>query len=73
METKPKIMICYSFKDAEKAKSEGMDEVQTFEFNIDQMPEADDLFNNLKEVGGSVSYWVSGRFIRGYSPEYIWN
>jgi hypothetical protein len=73
METKPKITICYSFKDMERAKKEGMGEIQTFEFDIDEMPEADILFDDLKHAGGNLSYWVAGRFVRGYSPDYIWN
>jgi hypothetical protein len=73
MNTKPKITICYSFKDVEQAKLEGLGDIQMFEFSIDEMPEADIVFENLKNAGGNLSYWVAGRFIRGYSPNYFWN
>jgi hypothetical protein len=73
MKPTPKIMICYSFKDQEMASEIGFDVLQKFEFDIEEMPEADVLFKNLTEAGGNVSYWVANRFIKGYSENYFWN
>jgi hypothetical protein len=73
MASDAKILICYSFKDQQQAKELGIETVQQFEFDINEMPEADIFFENLKIAGGNVSYWVANRFVKGYSEDFIWN
>ena len=50
MKPTPKIIICYSFKDQEMATEIGLEPIHKFEFDIEEMPEADILFKNLSLI-----------------------